>query len=95
MMLSIEELESSVVSTSDFNRNSSSYLKKIRKSLRPLFVNRSNKIEAVLLSPETYKDLLDKVERAEKLSIALAVQKGRLSGDEIDEDDERVRSLLS
>lgn len=93
-MLSIKDVENSVVSTSDFNRHSSVYLKEIRESSQPLFVNRSNKVEAVLLSPRSYEKLIEQVERAEALNIALEVQIGRNSGEDVDFMDERVQALL-
>lgn len=49
------------VSVSDLQRDYSGILKQLKKSQKPLLILKNNNLEAVVLSPEVYQQLMDKV----------------------------------
>ncbi len=49
------------VSVSDLQRNYPGLLRQLKKSQKPLLVLKNNNLEAVVLSPEIYRQLMDKV----------------------------------
>lgn len=49
------------VSVSDLQRDYPSLLKQLKKSQKPLLVLKKNALEAVILSPEVYQELMDKI----------------------------------
>lgn len=49
-------------SLSDFRANATAYLKKMRKNNQPMLVTQNGKGAAVVLTPETYANLLDTID---------------------------------
>lgn len=56
----------SIASVSDFQRNYAGLLKKVKSGSQPLLVLKKNKLEVVLLSPNTYQTMVDKIESYEE-----------------------------
>lgn len=71
------------VSVSDLQRDYPGLLKKLKSSGEPLLVLKNNSLEAVMLSPEKYKELRDKIvecEEAEALRTIEGYKKEKKSG---------------
>ncbi len=62
-----------MASVSDFQRKYSVLLDKIKSSSRPLLILKKNKLEAVLLNPSSYEDLVEKVRKYEELQALKAI----------------------
>ncbi len=56
-----------MASVSDFQRKYTDLLDKIKSSSRPLLILKKNKLEAVLLNPSSYENLIEKVRKYEEL----------------------------
>ncbi len=85
-MLATTEFEETMVTTTDFQRKASTYINKIGSLVTPLFITKSSKVEAVLLPPNVYNELLNSAKRAEDYHTALAVMKARAQTDNISYD---------
>lgn len=57
----------------DFKRNTSKHLKKLKESRSPLVLTVNGKAELVVLDAESYQDLVNKIEYAENVK---AIQEG-------------------
>lgn len=57
------------VSVSDLQRNYSELLKQLKKSQKPLLVLKNNALEAVMLTPEAYKVLQEKIAKYEEKDV--------------------------
>ena len=53
------------ISLTKFKRNTATYLKKLKKSRRPVVLTINGRAELVLQDARAYQKLLDRVERAE------------------------------
>ena len=49
------------VSVSDLQRNYPGLLRQLKKSQKPLLILKNNSLEAVVISPEVYRQLMDKI----------------------------------
>lgn len=63
----------SIQSLTDFKRNTTEYLARLRKSRRPLVLTVNGKAECVVLDAESYQDLVDRIEYADSVR---AIQEG-------------------
>ena len=68
-MISLEDIQS----LTDFKRNTVKYLKKIKKSKKPLVLTVNGKAEIVVQDAEAYQVILDCIERVEAVE---AIRKG-------------------
>lgn len=71
------------VSVSDLQRNYPGLLKQLKKSQKPLLVLKNNCLEAVMISPEVYKDLQNKIaeyEEKEALETIRGYEKEKKAG---------------
>ncbi|PIU35738.1 hypothetical protein COT03_01075 [Candidatus Shapirobacteria bacterium CG07_land_8_20_14_0_80_39_18] len=62
------------VSVSDLQRDYPSLLKQLKKSQKPLLVLKKNVLEAVMLSPEAYKILQEKITEYEEKDALEAIR---------------------
>jgi PHD/YefM family antitoxin component YafN of YafNO toxin-antitoxin module len=62
------------VSVSDLQRGYATVLKKLKAKQKPLFVMKKNKVEAILISPESYQSLISELERHEMKSALRAIK---------------------
>lgn len=62
------------VSVSDLQRDYPSLLKQLKKSQKPLLVLKNNVLEAVMLSPEAYKILQEKITEYEEKDALEAIR---------------------
>ncbi len=62
-----------IQSLTDFKRNTAEYMKKIKKSRRPLVLTVNGKAEIVVQDAEAYQAMLERIERAEAVA---AIRKG-------------------
>lgn len=60
-MISLKDIQS----LTDFKRNTADYVKKIKKSKKPLVLTVNGKAEIVVQDAEAYQALLERLERAE------------------------------
>ena len=68
-MISLKDIQS----LTDFKRNTAEYMKKIKKSRRPLVLTVNGKAEIVVQDAEAYQAMLERIERAEAVA---AIRKG-------------------
>jgi len=71
------------VSVSDLQRNYPSLLKQLHSSRQPLLVLKKNELEAVILLPEIYESLVEKIkqyEEQEALSVVEVYKKEKKAG---------------
>ena len=61
------------LSLTEFKRNTAIYLKKMKKNRSPAFLTINGRVELVVQDARAYKDLLDRIDRAETLG---AVRQG-------------------
>lgn len=54
-----------MASISDLQRDYAALVKQVKKTGQPLLVLKKNKLEAVLLSPDTYKRIIESLENYE------------------------------
>lgn len=62
------------VSVSDLQRNYSLLLKNLRASKKPLLVLKKNDLEAVILTPDLYQQLVEKAREYEEKEALLAIR---------------------
>jgi len=55
-----------MASISDLQRDYAALVKQVKKSGQPLLVLKKNKLEAVLMSPDTYKKIMEKIDKYEE-----------------------------
>lgn len=95
-MITAQKYQEQMISATNMQRRFSHYIESLKsKEFDSLFVTKSNRVEAVFMSPEHYDYLVGMVERVEELSIALAVEKARSSDTRHDLHGEQVQDLLS
>ena len=63
----------SIQSLTDFKRNTTEHLTRMRKSRRPLVLTVNGKAECVVLDADSYQELVDRIEYAESVR---AIQAG-------------------
>jgi prevent-host-death family protein len=68
-MISLKDIQS----LTDFKRNTTEYMKKIKKSKSPLVLTVNGKAEIVVQDAEAYQAMLERIERAEAVE---AIRKG-------------------
>jgi prevent-host-death family protein len=68
-MISLKDIQS----LTDFKRNTAEYVKKIKKSKKPLVLTVNGKAEIVIQDAEAYQAMLERIERAEAVE---AIRKG-------------------
>jgi prevent-host-death family protein len=68
-MISVKDIQS----LTDFKRNTAEYVKKIKKSKKPLVLTVNGKAEIVVQDAAAYQAILERIERAEA---AEAIRKG-------------------
>lgn len=68
-MISVKDIQS----LTDFKRNTAEYVKKIKKSKKPLVLTVNGKAEVVVQDAEAYQAMIERVERAEAVE---AIRKG-------------------
>ena len=69
-MLDVSE---DILSLTDFKRNTAEYLRRLKRSRRPLVLTVNGKAGLVVLDPEAYQKLVEVVERAEAVA---GIQRG-------------------
>jgi prevent-host-death family protein len=62
-----------IQSLTDFKRNTAKYMKKIKKSNKPLVLTVNGKAEIVVQDAEAYQVMLDRIERVQAVE---AIRKG-------------------
>lgn len=96
MMLTAKQLEASTISSTDFQRKVGTYLKEVKDlAQESLMITKQSKVEAVLVSPERYDALIASEERAEQLSIAMAIQRARQEDKRYTADDPEIQAIFS
>ena len=94
-MLLTKDFEKINISPTELQRNIASYMNKLKGNVEnSFFITKKNKVEAVLVNPKFYDFLLDREERVEQLSIALAIQKAKNDKVRFAFDSEEVQNLL-
>ncbi|CAN5894398.1 MAG: type II toxin-antitoxin system Phd/YefM family antitoxin [Gemmatimonadetes bacterium] len=85
-----------IFSLSDFQRNYSEHLVRLKESRRPELLTRNGKAVLVIQDPDAYQELLDKLEEAETIiSLHRALQEAeRGEGTPIGEALPRLRERL-
>ncbi len=68
-MISVKDIQS----LTDFKRNTAEYVKKIKKSKKPLVLTVNGKAEIVVQDAAAYQAMLERIERAEAVE---AIRKG-------------------
>jgi len=63
----------SIQSLTDFKRNTTEHLDKLRSSRKPLVLTVNGKAECVVLDADSYQELIDRIEYAESVR---AIQEG-------------------
>lgn len=63
----------SIQSLTDFKRNTTEHLDRLRKSRRPLVLTVNGKAECVVLDADSYQEMVDRIEFAESVR---AIQEG-------------------
>lgn len=63
----------SIQSLTDFKRNTTEHLDRLRNSRKPLVLTVNGKAECVVLDADSYKELVDKIEFTESV---LAIREG-------------------
>ncbi len=63
----------SIQSLTDFKRNTTEYLIRLRKSRSPLVLTVNGKAECVVLDADSYQEMVDRIEYAESVR---AIQEG-------------------
>jgi prevent-host-death family protein len=63
-MVNLEDIQS----LTDFKRNTTGYLKKMKKSRSPVVLTVNGRAEVVVQNARAYQQLLDRVERAETVA---------------------------
>lgn len=62
-----------IASVSDLQKGYASLIARSKKGNKPLLILRNNKLEAILLNPELYKDLVARAQKIEKQEVAVAL----------------------
>jgi len=68
-MINLDDIQS----LTDFKRNTTKYLKKMKKSRSPVVLTVNGRAELVVQDAKAYQEMLDRVERAETVA---ALRKG-------------------
>jgi prevent-host-death family protein len=76
------QVAQNIVSLSDFKSKASKMLDRIRKTHRPLVITQNGKAAAVLISPDDFDQLTDKVHLAEQARQIAAIREGIKEADE-------------
>lgn len=63
----------SIQSLTDFKRNTSDYLEKLRESGRPLVLTVNGKAQCVVLDPDFFQDIVDQLDHARSV---MAIREG-------------------
>lgn len=63
----------SIQSLTDFKRNTTEHLERLRKSGKPLVLTVNGKAECVVLDADSYQDMVDRIDYAESVH---AIQEG-------------------
>lgn len=61
------------VSVSDLQRDYAAILKKMRETTKPLLVLRNNKLEAIIIRPDLFESLQEKIRQYEEQETLVAI----------------------
>ncbi len=88
------DISQDIHSLTDFKRNTSGLMKQMRKNRRPLVLTVKGKAEAVVVDPQLYQRMTERLETMEGIRRGLAQARkglGRSAGEVFDDIERNVR----